>query len=463
MQAALRRMKKTWGGAFDKSPDKLAWRFGQSIETDAVLWREELDVSIAHARMLGATGIVPEADALVSELEKIRAEMEIGSLELPPDAEDIHGAIESILFERIGDVAGKLHTGRSRNDQIATVSRLWLRRKCEELRSDIKRLQTVVLHLAEKHQHDPMPGYTHMQRAQPITFGFHLLAHFWMLQRDVLRLDFVEKGCEECPLGSAALAGTPFPVDREMTANDLGFARPSQNALDATSDRDFIGDALHACAMIMQHLSRLSQEITMWSSAEYGFMRLDDAFSTGSSIMPQKRNPDFAELIRGRTGRVYGHWIAFQTMMKALPLGYNRDQQEDKPPLFDAVSLCLDSLALCAGMIETATFDTDRMKATAGQSFSTATAVADALAASGMPFRTAHELAGKLVRECEKRGWSLMDLNEARFSEIGLGIPDSVLQVVDAAGSIRSRDVVGGPGTEAMKRQLEEARGLLDE
>lgn len=456
-------MKKTWGGAFEKTPDDLAWKFGQSIESDSVLWREELDVSIAHARMLGATGIVPEADVIISELDKIRAEIELGSLELPRDAEDIHGAIEAILFERIGEIAGKLHTGRSRNDQIATVTRLWLRRRCTDLRRGIKQLQSVLLELAEKHQHDPMPGYTHMQRAQPITLGFHLLAHFWMLQRDVARLEFVEKACGECPLGSAALAGTPFPIDRELTASELGFARPSRNALDATSDRDFIGDALHACAMLMQHLSRLCQEITMWTSAEYGFMRLDDSFSTGSSIMPQKRNPDFAELIRGRTGRVFGHWIAFQTMMKALPLGYNRDQQEDKPPLFDSVRLCLDSVALCAGMIETATFDIERMKQTAGEGFSTATAVADALAASGMPFRAAHELTGKLVRECEKRGWTLMDLDEARLSETGLKVPASILEVVDVEGSIQSRDVGGGPGPGAMRRQLDEAKRTLGE
>ena len=456
-------MKKTWGGAFDKSPDDLAWRFGRSIESDSVLWREELDVSVAHARMLGATGIVPEADVIVSELEKIRAEIEIGSLELPQDAEDIHGAIEAILFERIGVIAGKLHTGRSRNDQIATVTRLWLRRRCADLRRATRRLQSVLLELAERHQRDPMPGYTHMQRAQPITLGFHLLAHFWMLQRDVARLDFLKKACEECPLGSAALAGTPFPIDREMTANELGFARPSPNALDATSDRDFVGDALHACAMIMQHLSRMCQEITMWTGAEYGFMRLDDSFSTGSSIMPQKRNPDFAELIRGRTGRVFGHWIAFQTMMKALPLGYNRDQQEHKPPLFESVKLCLDSLALCAGMMKTATFDVLRMKETAGEGFSTATAIADALAATGMPFRKAHELTGKLVRECEKKGWTLMDLDESRLSEIGLEIPVSILEVVDVEGSIRSRDLVGGPGPEAMQQQLEKAKQLLRE
>lgn len=456
-------MKKTWGGAFDKSPDDLAWRFGQSIASDSVLWREELDVSIAHAKMLAATGIVPEADAIVSELEKIRAEIEIGSLELSQDAEDIHGAIEAILFERIGNVAGKLHTGRSRNDQIATVTRLWLRRRCADLRTGIKRLQAVLLELAEKHHHDPMPGYTHMQRAQPITLGFHLLAHFWMLQRDLARVEFVERACEECPLGSAALAGTPFPIDREMTASALGFAHPSPNALDATSDRDFDGDALHACATIMQHLSRLCQEITMWTGAEYGFMRLDDSFSTGSSIMPQKRNPDFAELIRGRTGRVYGHWIAFQTMMKALPLGYNRDQQEDKPPLFDSVRLCLDSLSLCAQMMATASFDTERMKDTAGEGYSTATAVADALAATGMPFRAAHELTGKLVRECEKRGWKLVDLDESRLSEIGLHIPLSVLEVVDVEGSIRSRDGIGGPERKGMERQLEEAKRLLRE
>lgn len=453
--------QKLWGGAFDKGPDELAWSFGQSIASDSVLWRSEIDVSIAHAKMLGATGIIEPKDsaALVEALQTLSDEICFGETTWDDDAEDIHGALEAILRERIGQVADKLHAGRSRNDQIATVVRHWLREQCDSILTEIKGFQIAVLFKAEQHKSDAMPGFTHMQAAQPVTLGFHLMAYVWMLQRDANRFKQLELGLNESPLGAAALAGTSLPVDRHMTSKELGFARPMPNALDATSDRDFIGDALHACATLMQHLSRLSQEMTLWSTPMYGFVKLDQSLTTGSSIMPQKRNPDMAELIRGRSARVIGHWTAFMTMMKALPLGYNRDQQEDKPPLFDAMALCSDSIALSKQMLSTAQFNTERMAAVAGDGFATATGIAEALVKEGYAFRTAHELTGKLVRTCEGKGIRLDELSEEDLD----GLPKSILEVTTVEASIASRNSYGGPAPEALDQQIAEARALLAE
>ncbi len=445
--------QKLWGGAFAKGPDELAWRFGQSIDSDSILGQEEIEVSIAHAEMLGACGILPASEAalLVQRLTEIGKELSAGA-SLPDDAEDIHAAIEQMLRAEVGEVADKLHAGRSRNDQIATVTRLWLKRACDALAARAVELQKVLLKLGEKHQADAMPGFTHMQPAQPITLGLHLMAYFWMLERDKSRLAAVKAMADECPLGSAALAGTSLPINREMTAAKLGFSCVTANALDATSDRDFVGDALHYSATLMQHLSRLSQELVLWSTPMYGFVRLDEAYATGSSIMPQKRNPDMAELIRGRSARVIGHWTAFMSMMRALPLGYNRDQQEDKPGLFDSVSLCLDSLQLCARMLSTAEFQTWHMSAIAGDGFSTATGVAEAMVMDGMPFRQAHEATGKLVRQCEETGTTLDALT---------GLSPEVHAATDVTGSIAARDGQGGPGPTAMTKQLDEAKKVL--
>lgn len=448
--------QKLWGGAFTKAPDERAWDFGQSLSSDAELLDAELSVSLAHAKMLGAVGIISadEAESLIDGLwgidrrmrenrerglDDFRSNAELFEL-FAPGAEDIHGAIEAMLREQVGDVADRLHAGRSRNDQIATVTRLWLRDRCFVIDNQIENLQSVLLDLAEKHKADPMPGFTHMQSAQPITLGFHLLAYFWMLQRDVVRFEQLKLNLNESPLGTAALAGTSLPIDRHMTAKELGFDRAMPNALDATSDRDFVGDALHACATLMQHLSRISQELVLWSGPMYNFVKLDEAFTTGSSIMPQKRNPDMAELIRGRSARVVGHWTAFMSMMKALPLGYNRDQQDDKPPLFDSFKLCMNSLYLCRGMLETAAFNTERMSAVAGEGFATATGIAEAMVKEGVPFRKAHEKTGQLVRKCEEDG-----------TQLDLTVEDS----------IASRDGYGGPGPNAMAKQIEEARSAL--
>ncbi len=449
---------KLWGGVFDKSPDALAWAFGQSIKSDLTLLWEEFDVSLAHAEMLARTGIVSELEGkeLVDGLLAVRFDVSSGNVSIPPDSEDLHGAIESLLEAKIGETAKRLHAGRSRNDQIVTVARLWLKRRCADLEEVITRVQQELLRLAEDHRGTLMPGYTHQQPAQPITLGLHLLAYFWMLDRDRIRFGHVAQMADECPLGSAALAGTSLPIDRTLTSKLLGFSSPTPNSLDGVSDRDFVGDALHACATLMQHLSRMAQEIVLFSTAEFGFVKLDQAYSTGSSVMPQKRNPDFAELIRGRTGRALGHWVGFMSMMKSLPLGYNRDQQEDKPPMFDSVSLCRDSLELVGGMLGTASFDTCRMASQAGAGYSTATGVAEALVAQGVPFRTAHELLGELVKTGIASGLSLHDMAESASPEL-----KEALLAATPESSVALRTSEGGPSPGALDHQIRLARDRL--
>ncbi len=432
---------KLWGGAFSKSPAETAWKFGQSTVSDLNMLDEEIEVSVAHAKMLGATGIISSAESeqLVEALFKAKQAV----MEQPvliAQSEDLPGAIEWLLHQALGDTANKLHAGRSRNDQVVTVTKLWLKKRCGLIRGELQSLQGCLLELAEKHLDDPMPGYTHQQPAQPVTLGFQLLAYFWMLQRDLERVIGVAAGADACPMGAAALAGTSLPIDRELTASLLGFSSVVPNACDAVSDRDFIGDSLHALAMLMQHLSRISQEIVLFSTAEFDYIKLDEAYSTGSSIMPQKRNPDFAELIRGRSARVIGHWTAFMCMMKALPLGYNRDQQEDKPPLFDSVALALDSLVLTREMLATATYDLGKMAQCAGKGQSTVTSVAEALVLKGVPFRTAHERVGK---------WAKNGLH---------GDPELDDLAMTVKQSIEGRESTGGTGKNALIVQLNLAK-----
>jgi len=446
-------MRKLWGGAFVESTDDLVDRFGQSIATDLMFWQEDVIASVAHARMLGATGIISpeEAETLIRGLETIHEE---GPTKLPKDVEDVHTAVEVRLKELVGDVAGKLHTARSRNDQVATDARLHLHNELIRLTDSIKELQGLVLDLAKKHASDLMPGYTHQQRAQPITLGFHLLAHFWSLQRHGYRAERLLELANYSPLGSAAIAGTGFPIDRQMTSDELGFTAPIPNALDAKSDRSYILDGLHLCALVMIDLSRLSQELVLWSGREFGFVSLSDSVTTGSSIMPQKRNPDMAELIRGRTGRTIGHWTALASTMKGLPLGYNRDTQDDKPPLFDSIQLVLDSLRLCYLMLESATWDTQRMRTTIQGDFSTATDLADYLAANGMPFREAHEAVGKVVRRCLDQGCGLENVTVAQLKDIAPEITTEALAVLQPETSVVRRNSYGAPGPEAMQKQL---------
>lgn len=451
---------KLWGGAFTKSPGEVAWRFGQSIESDLNLLNEEIEVSIAHAQMLGDTGIISAQEAAqlaqgLGEVGKDLAGQDLGGFE------DVHAAVETGLKAKVGAAADKLHSGRSRNDQIATVSRLWLRNRTTQLAETVRAFQAVLVEQSEKFLNEPMPGYTHQQPAQPNTLGAWMLAHFWMLERDLQRLSSTsEMAMAQCPLGSGAMAGSTLPIDREHTSEKLGFGAPSASALDGVSDRDFVGDALHACAMLMQHLSRFSQEIVLFSTAEFGYVRLDDAISTGSSIMPQKRNPDFAELIRGRSARAIGNWVQFMGMMKALPLGYNRDQQDDKPPLFDSVALCMDSTVLCKEMLETATWNLPRLKEMATAGFSTATAVAESLVQAGMPFRQAHEAVGRLVLYCEKNGKTLdqLDAQDAK----NLELPASSLEAATLDGALRAKKSAGSPGPEALAVQLQQAREALN-
>ncbi|MDX2065849.1 MAG: argininosuccinate lyase [Fimbriimonadaceae bacterium] len=455
-------MKKLWGGAFKESTSELVDRFGQSIHTDLNFWQEDIIGSVAHARMLGEVGIITkeEAQTLVDGLEKIH---EQGPSYLKMDVEDIHTAIEARLYELVGDVAGKLHTARSRNDQVATDTRLFVVNEIIALQDDLKHLQRLLLDLGERYQSALMPGYTHQQRAQPITLGFHLLAHFWAFQRHGCRAERILTVTNFCPLGAAALAGTSFPIDRQQTSDELGFIAPIPNALDATSDRSYILDALHLCALIMIDLSRMSQELILWSGKEFGFVKLADAVTTGSSIMPQKRNPDMAELIRGRTARALANWTTLASVMKGLPLGYNRDTQEDKPPLFDSLRKCRDSIELIALMLESANWQLDRMAACTYGDFSTATDLADFLATSGIPFRRAHEMVGAVVRACHERGIVLEDLTPELLDEIDAEIPVDALSVLPAAGSVARRNSLGAPGPDAMVQQIAHARRIFGE
>jgi len=452
-------MRKLWGGAFAEESDELVDRFGQSIDSDLRFWREDVLGSIAHARMLGATGILTqdESASLIKGLEQI---LEEGPEHLPLDVEDIHTAVETRLASLIGPVAGKLHTARSRNDQVATDARLWLREAVRNLQPEMKRLQQAMLKIAEDHRKTVMPGWTHQQPAQPITLGFHMLAHFWAMQRHGWKSERLIEVVNVCPLGSGALAGTGFPIDRHQTARELGFKCPIPNALDATSDRSWALDALYWAASLMVDLSRICQELVLWSGREFGFVRLSDAVTTGSSIMPQKRNPDMAELIRGRTGRAIGNLTGFMATMKALPLGYNRDTQDDKPALFESLDLVRDSLKLVALMLEGAVWNTKQMAQASGEGFTTATELADFLAASGMPFRQAHELAGRITRACENNGWKLHQLTRSRLEEIAPEVPPQALTVLSPKGAVQRRESFGGPGPKAMNVQIRRAKSL---
>jgi argininosuccinate lyase len=452
-------MQKLWGGAFAESTDELVERFGQSIDSDLNFWQEDIIGSVAHARMLGATGIITEEEAatLVRGLEQIH---EQGPKYLKLDVEDIHTAIEFRLHEIVGEVAGKLHTARSRNDQVATDTRLLLHNETLLILDLIKDFQALLLAEGEKYKDALMPGYTHQQRAQPITLGFHLMAYFWAFQRHGWRAERLLELADYSPLGSAALAGTGFPIDRQMTSDLLGFRGPIPNALDATSDRSYLLDALHICAMIMVDLSRISNELVLFSGREFGFIKLADSMTTGSSIMPQKRNPDMAELIRGRTGKTIANWVTLATTMKGLCMGYNRDTQEDKPPLFDSLRKVRDSIALVGKMLETATWQLDRMAECTFGDFSTATDLADYLASNGMPFRQAHEVVGRVVRGAQAKNLVLEELTAEILAEIAPEVPASALEVLSAAGSVRRRESLGAPGPNAMAAQIQHATGL---
>jgi argininosuccinate lyase len=410
--------------------------------------------------MLAACGIIPEEDArtIIKGLEELAADFRAGKVELDPACEDIHMLVERRLYERIGPAAGRLHTARSRNDQVALDLRLWCRDAARRLDESIAGLQATLLTLAEEHVETLLPGYTHLQRAQPVTLGHHLLAYFWMLDRDRSRLQDWRSRSNFCPLGAAAMAGTSLPVDREMTARELGFEAPIPNSMDAVSDRDFALELAFICSMVMTHLSRLAEEAVIWSSAEFGFLELDDSVATGSSIMPQKKNPDVAELTRAKTGRVHGALVALLTILKGLPLTYMRDLQEDKPPLFDAVDNTLACLKAMERLLAASEFCTDRMAKAADDGFATATDLAEYLVRRGVPFREAHEVVGNLVRSCLDQGRRLDSLSPEELAQAHHALGADATESLKTTVSLHSRNHTGGCAPAAVRRQLEQAR-----
>ena len=452
-----------WGGRFEGGVDAFTQEFGASLEIDKNMAQQDIRGSIAHATMLAEQGVISNEDraAIVDGLAQISAEVATGNFVWDVNDEDVHMAIERTLTERIGAAGGRLHTGRSRNDQVATDIRLLAKDLCTELLEGNRELRRVLADVAEKNLDVVMPGYTHLQHAQPVLFSHHMLAYFWMFTRDATRLQAALDAADANPLGAAALAGTTYPLDRARTTELLGFSRAIPNSLDAVSDRDYLLDLEYACAVSMMHLSRLCEEIVLWSSSEFGFVTLSDSYSTGSSIMPQKKNPDFAELTRGKTGRVYGDLMALLTTCKSLPLAYNKDLQECKEGPLDAAHTLGDCMAIMTGMLQTMHVNEDRMLAEAGTGFSAATAVADYLAKHGMPFREAHAVVGRLVLECEKRGCGLEDLTLAELREASELFDEDVMGTLDPAAIARARTTYGGTGNDVVAAQLAEARATL--
>lgn len=449
---------KLWGGRFSKSTDKSVDDFNSSIRFDARMYAQDIRGSQAHARMLGKQGIIPQADSelIVKTLGEILADIENGKVEFTIDAEDIHMNIETILISRIGDVGKRLHTGRSRNDQVALDARLYLRDESEELSKMLKGLLSTILSLAEENLDTIMPGYTHLQKAQPITFAHHIMAYYEMFSRDLSRLDDWKARMNIMPLGSGALAGTTYPLDRESVAKELGFADITKNSIDGVSDRDFVCELAFVLSMIMVHLSRFSEEIILWSSNEFSFVDLDDAYSTGSSIMPQKKNPDVAELARGKSGRVFGDLMGLLTMMKGLPLAYNKDMQEDKEQIFDAIDTVKMCLPVFAGMLATMKLRKDKMLQGAKGGFTNATDVADYLVKKGLPFRDAHAVVGKMVAFCLDHDTVIDALSMDEFKSFSEMFDEDVYEAISLDTCVNMRKIVGGPAKETMKKIIDD-------
>lgn len=450
---------KLWGGRFEAGLAQWVEEFGASISFDQKLAEFDLKGSIAHVTMLGEKGIISQEDAatIKAGLEDLLEEYKAGQLKFDVSNEDIHMNMESLLTAKIGPVAGKLHTARSRNDQVATDMHLYLKAKLDEVIEKLANLRTVLVDLADKHVHTIMPGYTHLQHAQPISFGHHLMAYYNMFTRDSERFIFNVKHTDLSPLGAAALAGTTFPIDREMTAQLMGFAEPYSNSLDAVSDRDFILEFLSNASILMMHMSRMCEEVISWCSHEYQFVTLSDTFSTGSSIMPQKKNPDMAELIRGKSGRVYANLFGLLTVMKALPLAYNKDLQEDKEGMFDTAETITVALDILAGMLSSMIVNDKHMAESTQKDFSNATELADYLASKGMPFRQAHEIVGKLILECSKNGHYLQDVPLERYQTISDLIEEDVYETLKSHTAVERRHSLGGTGFEQVKWQIAEA------
>ncbi|MGI9274933.1 MAG: argininosuccinate lyase [Endozoicomonas sp.] len=445
-----------WGGRFSEGVDAFVARFTASIDFDRRLYRHDIQGSMAHARMLQKTGILTseELDAIISGLEGILEDIEQDRIDWSVELEDIHMNIEARLTDRIGDAGKKLHTGRSRNDQVATDIRLWLRDEIDTIDAELARFQTGLLDLAEKEAETIMPGFTHLQTAQPVTFGHHLMAWYEMLVRDRERLQDCRKRVNVSPLGAAALAGTTYPIDREFTAQQLGFDRPTRNSLDSVSDRDFAIEFCAAGALLMTHLSRMSEELVLWTSAQFNFIDLPDRFCTGSSIMPQKKNPDVPELVRGKTGRVNGHLISLLTLMKSQPLAYNKDNQEDKEPLFDTVDTLKDCLRAFADMVPHIESKKESMAEAARRGFSTATDLADYLVRKGMPFRNAHEVVGKAVAYGIEQAKDLSEMTLEELQVFSDTIEQDVFEVLTLEGSVSARNHVGGTAPEQVRKAV---------
>jgi len=456
---------KTWSGRFNEPVAELVKRYTASVEFDRRLAEYDVQGSLAHARMLGAQGIISLDDVAAIEggLAEILQEIRAGQFAWSLDLEDVHLNIEKRLTDKIGDAGKRLHTGRSRNDQVATDIRLWLRAVVDDALLRIRGLQAALLDLAEAHAATVMPGFTHLQVAQPVTFGHHLMAYYEMLKRDAGRLADCRRRINRLPLGAAALAGTSYPIDRERVARELGFDGVCENSLDAVSDRDFAIEFTAAAALIMTHLSRLSEELILWSSPRFGFVEIADRFTTGSSIMPQKKNPDVPELVRGKTGRVNGHLVGLLTLMKSQPLAYNKDNQEDKEPLFDTADTLLVTLEIYADMLRGITVDKAAMRRAAAEGFATATDLADYLVKKGLPFRDAHEAVARAVRHAEDKGCDLADLALAELQEFSPLVDEEVFAVLTLEGSLASRNHIGGTAPAQVVQAIGRARACLAE
>lgn len=452
-----------WSGRFTENVSEFTQRFGASLPVDKALYAQDIAGSKAHAKMLATVGVISEDDAqqIAAGLDRVKADIESGDFTFDINDEDIHMSVEKALTAEIGDAGARLHTGRSRNDQVATDTRLYAKQRATDLMRANVALRHALIGQAEANFGVILPGYTHLQHAQPVLFSHHMLAYVWMLARDYRRLQAARDAADACPLGAAALAGTTYPLDRQMTAGELGFASVIPNSLDAVSDRDFLLDLDYACAVSCMHLSRLCEELVFWSTSEFGFIELSDAFSTGSSIMPQKKNPDFAELIRGKTGRVIGNLVSLLVTMKALPLAYNKDLQEDKYGAIDSAKTLEDCLQCAAGMIETMSIKPENMLKQAKLGHLAATDVADYLAKRGLPFRHAHEMVGHLVLLCEQRGCNLDDLSFDDFKAASPLFKEDIVKALDLPSIVAARTTEGGTGEAAVTQQMEKAKAAL--
>lgn len=454
---------KLWGGRFEKTTDALVEDFHSSISFDQRLYKQDILGSIAHAKMLGSVGIISEIESrqLVEGLRGILEDIQAGNIEFEIGAEDIHMNVEKLLTERIGSAGKKLHTGRSRNDQVALDLKLYLREEIDHTKRLLETLLQTLLQLAEDHLETWMPGYTHLQKAQPVTLAHHLMAYVQMFLRDLSRLKDTRQRLNVSPLGSGAMAGTTFPLDREQVARELGFNGVTLNSLDGVSDRDFALEFLSDASIIMMHLSRMCEELVLWSSGEFQFISMDDGYSTGSSIMPQKKNPDVAELVRGKTGRVYGDLVALLTVMKGLPLAYNKDMQEDKEQVFDAVDTLQKSLLVVEPMLRTMQVNKDVLAQGAKGGFTNATDLADYLAKKGVPFREAHELVGRIVLHCSKEGMGLEDMSLSDYRELSPVFGDDLFDAIGIEHCVRARKITGGPSPVAVKAAISESKEAL--